>query len=201
MIAKITGGANFGGALSYLMKPKEPRQEEKKEHYQERLKDALRTPGEPAPAFEAGERHRVIGGNLSGETRAEMSEEFRAISRQRPDIEKPVHHASLSAGEKDRLTIEQWNEIAERYIEKMRFKDCPYVVIQHRDGNVDHIHILVSRVGHPGKGRECLAEQRARAGSNAWHRERLWLGASEIEQGSRARGSEARRDRNLQPHG
>jgi hypothetical protein len=151
MIAKITGGASFGGALAYLMKLKEPRQKEKKELYQERLKDAQRTPGEPAPAFEAGERHRVIGGNLSGDTRGEMSEEFRTISKQRPDIEKPVHHASLSAGEKDRLTVEQWNEIADRYIEEMGFKDCPYAVIQHRDGNVDHIHILASRVDTQGK--------------------------------------------------
>jgi hypothetical protein len=151
MIAKITGGASFGGALAYLMKIKEPRQEEKKEQYQEKLKAALRTPGEPAPAFEAGERHRVIGGNLSGETRAEMREEFRAISRQRPDIEKPVHHASLSAGEKDRLTVEQWNDIADRYIREMGFQNCPYAVIQHRDGNVDHIHILASRVDTQGK--------------------------------------------------
>lgn len=146
MIGKITGGASFGGALDYLMKPKEPRQEHEKEQYKERLKDAQRTPGEPAPAFEAGERHRVIGGNMSGDTRDEIRQEFKAISRQRPDIEKPVHHASLSAGENDKITVEQWTEIAEKYIEQMGFKNAPYVVIQHRDGKTDHVHILTSRV-------------------------------------------------------
>lgn len=130
MIGKITGGASFGGALDYLTKPKEPKQREEKERYQEKLKDAQRTPGEPSPPFEAGERHRIIGGNMSGQTKSELAQEFKAISRQRPDIEKPVHHVSLSAGESDRITVEQWNKIAEKYIEQMGFKDAPYVVIQ-----------------------------------------------------------------------
>jgi hypothetical protein len=151
VIGKITGGASFGGALDYLMKPKEPKQEHEKEQYKERLKDGQRTPGEPAPPFEAGERHRVIGGNLSGETREELAQEFKAISRQRTDIEKPVHHASLSAGESDRISVDQWNEIAERYVTEMGFGDAPYVVIQHRDGKVDHIHLLTSRVDTRGK--------------------------------------------------
>jgi Relaxase/Mobilisation nuclease domain len=151
VIGKITGGASFGGALDYLMKPKEPKQEQEKELYKERLKDAQRTPGEPAPEFEAGERHRIIGGNMSDDIKGELTEEFRAISRQRPDIEKPVHHASLSAGENDKISVEQWNEIAEKYVQQMGFGDAPYVVIQHRDGKTDHIHILTSRVDLEGK--------------------------------------------------
>jgi hypothetical protein len=151
VIGKITGGASFGGALDYLMKPKEPRQEHEKVQYKEKLKDALLTPGEAAPPFEAGERHRIIGGNMSGDTRAELAREFGAISRQRPDIGKPVHHASLSAGQNDKISVEQWNEIAEKYVERMGFADAPYVVIQHRDGKTDHIHILTSRVDLEGK--------------------------------------------------
>jgi Relaxase/Mobilisation nuclease domain len=146
MIGKITGGGSFGGALEYLTKPKEPKRAEEREQYRERLKEALHTPGEAAPPFEAGERHRVIGGNMSGQTRAELGREFRAISRQRPDIEKPVHHASLSASERDEISVEEWREIAAKYVERMGYKDAPYVVIQHRDGKTDHVHILTSRV-------------------------------------------------------
>lgn len=151
MIAKITGGSSFGGALEYQTKPKEPRLEQEKEQYREKLKDAQHTPGEHAPPFEAGERHRIIGGNMSGQTKGELTREFEAISRQRPDIEKPVHHASLSAGENDKITVDEWREIAARYIEEMGFKDSPYVVIQHRDGKTDHVHILTSRVDVNGK--------------------------------------------------
>jgi hypothetical protein len=88
---------------------------------------------------------------MNGDTKGELAEEFRAVSRQRPDIRKPVHHASLSAGENDKISVEQWNEIAARYIKEMGFKDAPYVVIQHRDGKTDHIHILTSRVDVKGK--------------------------------------------------
>jgi hypothetical protein len=146
VIGKITGGASFAGALEYLTKIKEPKLPEEKEPYRQKLKEAKLSPGEHAPPFEAGERHRVIGGNMSGLTREELQKEFEAICGQRPDIEKPVHHVSLSAGENDRLSVEQWQEISERYIHEMGFKDAPYVVIQHRDGAHDHVHILTSRV-------------------------------------------------------
>jgi hypothetical protein len=151
MIANITGGSDFGGALGYQMKPKELRQAHEKEQYKEKLKEVLQKLGEHAPPFEAGERHRIIGGNMSGRTKEELTREFEAVSGQRPDIEKPVHHASLSAGENDKLTVEQWIEIAGRYIKEMGFKNAVYIVIQHRDGKVDHIHILVSRVDTQGK--------------------------------------------------
>jgi hypothetical protein len=88
---------------------------------------------------------------MSGQSKGELAQEFRLISRQRPDIEKPVHHASLSAGENDQISVEQWQEIATRYIKEMGFKDAPYVIIQHRDGKTDHIHILTSRVDVKGK--------------------------------------------------
>jgi hypothetical protein len=151
MIAKQTSGSDFGGSLGYQMKPKEPRGEHEKEQYKEKLKESLHTPGEHAPPFEAGERHRILGGNMSGRTKEDLTREFEAVSSQRPDIEKPVHHVSLSLGETDKLTVDQWLEIAQRYIKEMGFKDSPYLVIQHRDGKVDHIHILTSRVDTRGQ--------------------------------------------------
>jgi hypothetical protein len=151
LIGKITGGASFAGALEYLTKVKEPKLPEEKEQYREKLKKAQQAPGEHAPPFKAGERHRVIGGNMSGLTREELAKEFAAIAGQRPDIEKPVHHVSLSVGESDRLSVEQWQEIGERYIREMGYQDAPYVVIQHRDGTHDHVHILASRVDVNGK--------------------------------------------------
>lgn len=74
-----------------------------------------------------------------------------AIRQQRPDISKPVHHASLSAAPGEKLTIEQWRGIAEKYIEGMGFGKAPYVVVQHRDTDLDHIHIVASRVDLEGK--------------------------------------------------
>jgi Cu2+-containing amine oxidase len=152
MIGKITGGASFGGALEYLTQPKERGREQKEaQEKRESLKATAPETGEHAPPYAEGARHRVIGGNLSGQSREEMAQEFEAIRKQRPDIKKPVHHVSLSAGEQDRVTIRQWQEIAAKYVEGMGFKDAPYVVIQHRDGKTNHIHILTSRVDVRGK--------------------------------------------------
>lgn len=147
MIGKITGGGSFGGALEYLMTPKEKQERNGQEQVRE-MRPGL---DENAPSYEEGERHRLIGGNMSGQTQEGLAQEFEAISRQRPDIEKPVHHTSLSSHEKDEISVDKWREIAADYIEKMGYGDAPYVVFQHRDGETDHIHILTSRVDVKGK--------------------------------------------------
>lgn len=147
MIGKITGGGSFGGALEYLTTPKEKQERDAQEETRE-MRPGL---DENAPAYEEGERHRLIGGNMSGQTREELAQEFEAISRQRPDIEKPVHHASLSSHKEDEISVDKWREIAADYIERMGYGDAPYVVFQHRDGETDHIHILTSRVDVKGK--------------------------------------------------
>lgn len=100
---------------------------------------------------ERAARHRVIGGNMSGQTPRELAQEFGAFQEQRPDIQKPVHHASLSAAKNEKLPIEKWNQIAEKYVEKMGFGNSPYIVIQHLDTEHDHIHIVTSRIDTNGK--------------------------------------------------
>lgn len=194
MIAKVTSGGSFRGALDYLLNPKHKEQERAQEREQERRQgkqsEAERTPQREAKTreetspkndaphaderqqkqvetqgretrqenardlageYEPGQRHRIIGGNMSGQNPRELSREFGLVRELRPDIEKPVHHVSLSAGERDRLSVEQWQEIADTYIEKMGFQNSPHVVIQHRGTERDHIHILTSRIDFDGK--------------------------------------------------
>jgi hypothetical protein len=198
VIAKISSGGSFGGALDYLMNPKHKERERAQEREQERQqgrqteagrtppaetktheetkpKDDLkrdapkadeRQPKQPqieerelrpergrdlADEYEAGQRHRIIGGNMSGQTPRELSREFGLVRELRPDIEKPVHHVSISTGENDRLSVEQWQEIAGTYIEQMGFTNSPHIVIQHRRTKRDHIHILTSRIDFDGK--------------------------------------------------
>ncbi len=69
---------------------------------------------------------------MSGQTPRELEREFNFVRELRPRVEKPVHHASISAGKNDRLTVAQWQEIADTYVEKMGFQNSPYVVMQHR---------------------------------------------------------------------
>lgn len=195
MIAKITSGGGFRGALDYLMNPKQRDEERVQEREQERQQgQAARIPPteaatredakltddpqhgapkaderlqkqsqieerEPHPErgrdladeYERGHRHRIIGGNMSGQNPRELAREFGLVRELRPAIEKPVHHVSISAGERDRLSVEQWQEIADTYIDKMGFQNSPHIVLQHRGTGRDHIHIVTSRIDFDGK--------------------------------------------------
>lgn len=99
-----------------------------------------------------GDRSRLIGGTVSGLTVIELTEEFRAIIGQRPDIRKPVWAASLTLPEGDHLTDGDWNRAAERFLKKMGMpEDTLYAIVRHSDTTHDHVHILTSRVSVSGR--------------------------------------------------
>ncbi|WP_432537712.1 relaxase/mobilization nuclease domain-containing protein [Kineococcus arenarius] len=103
----------------------------------------------------------VIGGNvcLDGTTWASILSD---AARTRPDITRPIWHASLRCAPGDRtLTDEEWAEAAALFAEAMGFVDRidadidwhqratqPWVVVRH---GADHVHIAVSRVGFDGR--------------------------------------------------
>lgn len=117
---------------------------------------------------------RVVGGNMSGQTPRELAKEFAAARMLRPDIEKPVWHSSLSAAPGERLTDQQWHDVAARYMKGMGFSESTqYVVVRHtplqdqlnppepkigKDGQpqkagpeCEHVHIVASRIGLDAK--------------------------------------------------
>jgi hypothetical protein len=127
MKAKIVRGRGFRGALDYA------------------LDEGPRATGE-----KGGE---IVGGNLAGRNAAELAAEFGAVRRLRPDIERPVWHASLSLPRGENLSAEQWEAVAARYMAKMGFDlaTTPWVVARHSDTAHEHVHIIASRVGIDGK--------------------------------------------------
>lgn len=123
MKAKVTRGAGFLGALRYVYGV-----------------------GDPAKQAER------IGGPMAGETVAELSAEFRAARKVRPDIERPVWHCSLALPAGERLESDRWREVAERFMQRMEFSEAtPWTATRHRDTDHDHIHIVASRVGMDGR--------------------------------------------------
>lgn len=103
-----------------------------------------------ADEYEPSQRHRIIGGNMSGQTPRELEREFNLVWELRPNVEKPVHHASISLGERDRLTVAQWQEVGDTYVEKMGYQNSPHLILQHRWSDKDHIHVLASRIDFDG---------------------------------------------------
>ncbi|MDQ0628229.1 relaxase/mobilization nuclease domain-containing protein [Pantoea agglomerans] len=116
---KIKRGRSFAGVVLYALKP------------------ALHHKRNPV----------VIGGNMLGDSAAELIVEFNASASLRADVVKPVWHNSLRLPQGESLTAKQWVTIADEYMKRMGFSDTHlrcYVI--HDDEAGQHIHIIASRV-------------------------------------------------------
>jgi Relaxase/Mobilisation nuclease domain len=87
-----------------------------------------------------------IGGNMSGQNPRELAAEFKFSRQLNPNVERAVYHVSLSLAPGEYLSDEQWNEISDRYLREMNFRNNQYVVYRHGDRENDHIHIVASRI-------------------------------------------------------
>lgn len=95
----------------------------------------------------------VIGGNMAGQTPRELAAEFGEVWHLNQRVKNPCWHVSLSAVPGERLTPEQWNEVADRYLDQMGLdRDRhQYVVIRHHDTKHQHVHIVANRVDQDGQ--------------------------------------------------
>jgi predicted RNA-binding protein with PUA domain len=65
--------------------------------------------------------------------------------------EKTVRHISLNPDPKDKVSDEQFTEMAQEYMERMGYDNQPYIVFKHTDIDRMHIHIVSTCVGIDGK--------------------------------------------------
>lgn len=65
--------------------------------------------------------------------------------------EKTVRHISLNPDPSDKVSNEQFSEMAQEYMERMGYGNQPYIVFKHTDIDRTHIHIVSTCVGIDGK--------------------------------------------------
>jgi hypothetical protein len=63
----------------------------------------------------------IVGGNTAGRDQQQLLAEFQYASQQRPDIQKPVWHASLSLPQAERLDDATWRQVTDRFMQQMGF--------------------------------------------------------------------------------
>jgi hypothetical protein len=82
-----------------------------------------------------------------------LIKEFEAVCGENLNISKPVWHTSLSFSNHDNISIAQMKEIACKLFHKVGFTDenNQYIVIQHKDKDHMHCHIVANRIGFDGK--------------------------------------------------
>ena len=134
-------GDSFGGLLVYTEDGR------KHEHV---IKDAI-----------------TVSTNMAGRTNRELTVEFEAIRRLRPDIKRPVAHHVLSLPLGEKLTPERWDALVRDYLVGMGINPDKhqFVARMHADTDYQHVHIIVNRIS--------LA-------SKVWHGERSALRAIEL---------------------
>ncbi len=115
----------------------------------------LRPPGNGfgrviAYALQPSKKAVIVAGNVRGRHVAALLREFNQWRDLNPGVACPVFHACLSAAPADSLSSAGWREVAERYVREMNYGDSPWIAIQHADTDVDHIHIIASRIRNDG---------------------------------------------------
>jgi len=65
--------------------------------------------------------------------------------------ENPIIHISLNPDPKDKLSDEQFSEIAQVYMQKLGYGNQPFIVYKHEDIDRHHIHIVSVKVDETGK--------------------------------------------------
>jgi hypothetical protein len=101
--------------------------------------------------YDLKEDGQILDTNMSGKTPRELAKEFGQIRKLRPNLNKAVLHVSISAAPGEKLTNEQWIEIARRYLQGMGFTDNQFIITRHNDTEHEHIHILANRIRFDGQ--------------------------------------------------
>ncbi len=65
--------------------------------------------------------------------------------------ENPVFHVSINPSPKDKLSDDEYREIADRYMQDMGYGNQPYMVFKHTDIDRIHLHVVSVRVDETGK--------------------------------------------------
>jgi Relaxase/Mobilisation nuclease domain len=101
--------------------------------------------------LESKEGAKEIDSNMLGLSPRSKASEF-GISRQlRPEIKKPVYHASLSLPLGQSLDDLTWRSIIHDYLEGMGFSNCQFTAVRHVEKEHDHVHIVASRITLDGE--------------------------------------------------
>lgn len=134
MMAKITTGSSFAGALNYDGDLDQKNGKIVTYLYSEGVDMNYRPDGTPDPDLKA------------------MARSFELQAGLNPKVTKPVVHIALSFKPEDmpRLTNDYMLKIAKDYLQKMGFTNTQYVIHRHDETRNPHIHITLNRVDNDG---------------------------------------------------
>lgn len=142
MIAKLTTGNGFSGALKYDLR------DGKLMEMKGALPEQIRVLDAKDVCFDYDDE-----GNMVLDVK-QVAWDFRQQAMAyggRNPIEKPVYHWALSYHPDDAVTDEQMLEDTEEFLDRMGFSNTQYVVTAHRDRENPHVHVIANIVDNDAK--------------------------------------------------
>lgn len=130
---------NFAALISYCLEDKATLTEEQK--IKKPLQDGL----------QHKDRAEVLAYNKCFGNKYELAEQFNEVARLSKRVEKPVLHLSLSLPPGEQLNRNQLIEAGQELAKEFGVADNQYLIIQHKDTDRQHIHLVANRVGYQGK--------------------------------------------------
>lgn len=127
MIAKIGKGENIIGALSY---------------------NQLKVDKENGQVLLIHKIPETLNGRYSVPNLYRYFEPYLIVNDK---TEKPVRHISLNPDPEDKVSDDQFRNMARQYMEEMGYGNQPFVVFKHTDIERTHIHIVTTCVQLNGK--------------------------------------------------
>lgn len=91
----------------------------------------------------------VLDSNINMGTVVQQTKEFNLVRHLKPNLSKAVYHTSLNLPYTDKLSDEEFTNLARDYLAGMGFDDNQYIVYRHTDQHA-HVHIVANRVKFSG---------------------------------------------------
>ena len=139
MIGDISLGKSFFHCISYCLDDKKTLTEEQK--IKKSAEDGLQHKN----------RAEVLSYNKCFGNKHELAEQFIEVARLSKRVEKPVLHLSLTLPPGEQLDRIQLIEVGRELAKEFGVVDNQYILVQHKDTNRQHIHLVANRVGYDGK--------------------------------------------------
>lgn len=93
----------------------------------------------------------AIDSNMTGKTPKVLATEYEVVHKVHPKLRQAALHVSISAATGEKLTDDQWRELAKRFMDGMGLDNNQYFITRHTNTEHEHIHILVNRIQFDGR--------------------------------------------------
>ncbi len=97
---------------------------------------------------EATKQPEILAGSFG--TVSEIKKEFELYNQLNSRVKNQATHISISFALGERVKAEKKIEFAEKLLEKLDFKNVPFLVVEHYDKEYEHFHIIAGRIRDDG---------------------------------------------------